>query len=733
MTKNAPEYYKEIASSASTSTLPLGFEFMYEQFTDMGPEFRLLQIHALSEVSFGSTNVQCTLSHWELDPDHPHHPEYTALSYTWSAAEETTTGEVDPPLCEILVNGNRLRVGGNLYDCLCELRRRIDVSEPKSMYIWIDAICIDQFNVHERSLQVGLMGHIYRNACRVVVWLGKVDASCLHIVQPIVVGVTQMVEDFKEEEGSTEFAVIQEVVLARYVTYYCGPAEFSYNQMFQCADLLWWEIRTAERVSFDSSTIESSTCIRNTFLVQDLYTEEGRYKFDDRVLLIGPGRPKSAWTFLANLLYSSRRHQATDSRDKVYALLGLIATKRQISARDTVSVNYAATTAEVYTLAVRGIILDTSWLGFLLLVEDNAKRSFGIGWQVLDPVLATMSDLTKTAPDGGVPSFVSDLLQITAIPLGTIIHTTGPIFALLNSPHALALLHNLVSVLPVTRGAALFALARCLLQGDKRSIATDLRQDQDLTASFLSHVLLQALDTYNYEGAETSQAQARAQLKSHLSTQLDRLFGTESLPYVTLLKRDLDAYLHSLVSTSPSTSIVTTTSLTHLSRLRRLAEPFSQIFAAHGLDRSVFVTQEGALGTGPSSLQEGDGLWLVAKAPCCLIFREVAETKVDVVGQERGESVVREVKSIWEGKDERRGDGIGDRAKREVQEQETREVDDEDKAKAAADEFLRTQPSHPVDGKRRRFLYVGWAYVNDLQSVVGGRSRAGMWERVDVE
>ncbi|XMA17133.1 hypothetical protein WAI453_009924 [Rhynchosporium graminicola] len=358
---------------------------------------------------------------------------------------------------------------------------------------------------------------------------------------------------------------------------------------------------------------------------------------------------------------------------------------------------------------------------------------FGIGWQVLDSVLATMSDLTKTAPDGGVPSFVSDLLQITAIPLGTIIHTTGPILALLNSPHALALLHNLVSVLPVTRGAALFALARCLLQGDKRSIAIDLRQDQDLTASFLSHVLLQALDTYNYDGAETSQAQARAQLKSHLSTQLDRLFGTESLPYVTLLKRDLDAYLHSLVSTSPSTSIVTTTSLTHLSRLRRLAEPFSQIFAAHGLDRSVFVTREGALGTGPSSLQEGDGLWLVAKAPCCLILREVAETKVDVVGQERGESVVREVKSIWEGKDERRGDGIGDRAKREVQEQETREVDDEDKAKAAADEFLRAQPSHPVDGKRRRFLYVGWAYVNDLQSVVGGRSRAGMWERVDVE
>jgi hypothetical protein len=195
-----------MASPASKTNLPPGHEFMYEPFSLGGPEFRLLQIHALSEVPSGPIDVQCTLSHWEVGPDYPHHPDYTALSYTWGAAEESMTGEADPPLREILVNDKRFPIGSNLYDCLCELRRRIDVSESRSMFIWIDAICIDQFNVHERSMQIGLMGNIYRNASRVIVWLGKADASYLQIVQPVVAGVTQMVRDFKAEKGSTEVA-----------------------------------------------------------------------------------------------------------------------------------------------------------------------------------------------------------------------------------------------------------------------------------------------------------------------------------------------------------------------------------------------------------------------------------------------------------------------------------------------------------------------------------------------
>lgn len=46
---------------------------------------------------------------------------------------------------------------------------------PSLTYIWIDAICIDQENLAERTMQVSLMGDLYRKAKTVLVWLGYED------------------------------------------------------------------------------------------------------------------------------------------------------------------------------------------------------------------------------------------------------------------------------------------------------------------------------------------------------------------------------------------------------------------------------------------------------------------------------------------------------------------------------------------------------------------------------
>jgi hypothetical protein len=47
------------------------------------------------------------------------------------------------------------------------------VPELRSHWLWIDALCIDQANTHERQHQVQQMGQIYAKAKEVVVWLGK--------------------------------------------------------------------------------------------------------------------------------------------------------------------------------------------------------------------------------------------------------------------------------------------------------------------------------------------------------------------------------------------------------------------------------------------------------------------------------------------------------------------------------------------------------------------------------
>lgn len=51
------------------------------------------------------------------------------------------------------------------------------LGKTKQRYIWIDALCIDQTNLAERSEQVGMMRSIYQKAQLVISWLGPQDET----------------------------------------------------------------------------------------------------------------------------------------------------------------------------------------------------------------------------------------------------------------------------------------------------------------------------------------------------------------------------------------------------------------------------------------------------------------------------------------------------------------------------------------------------------------------------
>jgi hypothetical protein len=71
-------------------------------------------------------------------------------------------GNAQPIFCY----GRTTMVQSNLYEALVRLRRL-----PPADY-WIDALCINQEDLAERSEQVQMMGRIYGCAEEVVVWLG---------------------------------------------------------------------------------------------------------------------------------------------------------------------------------------------------------------------------------------------------------------------------------------------------------------------------------------------------------------------------------------------------------------------------------------------------------------------------------------------------------------------------------------------------------------------------------
>ncbi|CAJ2505998.1 Uu.00g001280.m01.CDS01 [Anthostomella pinea] len=89
--------------------------------------------------------------------------EYEALSYAWGEPVYSHSLVVDDTVYPITET---------LYWALQHLR-----DKKTSRYLWIDAICIDQYDLAERSLQVGNMLVIYKKAHRVVVWLGVIGTS----------------------------------------------------------------------------------------------------------------------------------------------------------------------------------------------------------------------------------------------------------------------------------------------------------------------------------------------------------------------------------------------------------------------------------------------------------------------------------------------------------------------------------------------------------------------------
>ncbi|KAL8757904.1 MAG: hypothetical protein Q9199_001867 [Rusavskia elegans] len=89
---------------------------------------------------------------------------YEALSYSWGFSTETM-----PIRC----NGHDISVLTTLYDALIHLRLR-----DRPRFIWIDALCINQADNEEKSVQVFRMSSVYYKAVKVIAYLGQTYTCC---------------------------------------------------------------------------------------------------------------------------------------------------------------------------------------------------------------------------------------------------------------------------------------------------------------------------------------------------------------------------------------------------------------------------------------------------------------------------------------------------------------------------------------------------------------------------
>ena len=88
---------------------------------------------------------------------------YETVSYCWG----------DPSLrASILVNGRLVDVPASAETMLSTVS-----NDNKERTVWIDAVCINQNDKDERGHQVSIMGSIYRQCTRNLIYLGKDDGT----------------------------------------------------------------------------------------------------------------------------------------------------------------------------------------------------------------------------------------------------------------------------------------------------------------------------------------------------------------------------------------------------------------------------------------------------------------------------------------------------------------------------------------------------------------------------
>lgn len=116
----------------------------YTPLAETKSEIRLLIVYP---GTFESTNC-CKLTHAYLNED----PSYMALSYCWSKTKEVN----ESSKAEIFLKNRAIKVTKSAETALRYLRNL-----KEDVVVWIDAICINQQDLSEKSSQVRMMGKIY--------------------------------------------------------------------------------------------------------------------------------------------------------------------------------------------------------------------------------------------------------------------------------------------------------------------------------------------------------------------------------------------------------------------------------------------------------------------------------------------------------------------------------------------------------------------------------------------
>ncbi|KAI1745791.1 heterokaryon incompatibility protein-domain-containing protein [Xylaria scruposa] len=275
---------------------------------------------------------------------------YEALSYTW-ADEDGNTDR-----CEVLYLGpywDCLPITRNCYLALQRFR------EVRSWTVWVDAICINQNNNSERSHQVNIMREIYSKAESVVVFLGPPNEDIIKALEALTMTACLSKNDQAYDTDNRYVPLLRSA----------GPSIMKLFCM-RYFSRVWiiQEIAVAQRVIMVCGNTFALLHMTDLLAIPHLISQkvpEWLLRYSRKNSSINHRAEE-----LLNLLNFTSHSSASDARDQVFAVLGLISGARI----NGLVPDYSLSLEQVHTGIAAYLLLKQRMLDILAYPRPKIRR-----------------------------------------------------------------------------------------------------------------------------------------------------------------------------------------------------------------------------------------------------------------------------------------------------------------------------------------------------------------------
>ncbi len=375
--------------------------------------------------------------------------------------------------------------------------------------LWIDAICVNQKNLPERSQQVARMVDIFSLSNRVVVWLGpESHDSALALKSLRNVGSEVKVDrDSKFYEAKvTTNSLISHLDIATWTSIFSLLSRRWFGRLW-----IWQEVRLAKegaQVLCGQDSLSwrefSNAILFLKTIPKPAVPGIPSCKCVDRVHALSYPRVR---TNLLNALLLTRHGECTDKRDKIYAVLNLV----EGYVGGHLEADYSKTAYEVYQNLVLLYLEQIKSLDILRLCELGQPIADKPTW-VPDLSSPNTYDIPDTfnasAQTKSHGEYIgSGILQVTGMCAAKISHVENILLPENPTIHEAAELVTRIAAsviksdIYVGGGAMLDAMCRtlcCNELSDRWEPKNSTLPDYTMSLSFL-HGLLNGIDEYNLE------------------------------------------------------------------------------------------------------------------------------------------------------------------------------------------------------------------------------------------